>query len=185
MKPKDNVPAELLRTRLDYDPQTGVLTHKERSIGDAASPRQAKSWNTRFAGAEAFTATNFAGYKVGCVRGDRLMAHRVAWAIYHGRWPQGQIDHINGDPSDNRIENLREVSQAINCRNKRLRKDNASGIAGVHWLARINRWQVSIPNGSGGNVYVGVFKTLEEAASARENAVQDMGYGPLHGRAAA
>lgn len=51
-------------------------------------------------------------------KNKQYMAHRVAWALYHGRWPKHTIDHINRDGTDNRIQNLRDVPQAVNNRNK-------------------------------------------------------------------
>jgi hypothetical protein len=78
-----------------------------------------------------FTDTRYGAKEVGQVAGyvDRgyvriyhkrrqFMAHRVAWALYHNKWPEHTIDHINRDGTDNRIINLRDVPQVVNNNNK-------------------------------------------------------------------
>jgi hypothetical protein len=182
---KDKLPVATLREAIEYSPETGKMFYRYRPESDFVTAKLARWWNTHNAGREAFTLTNRAGYKHGSVHQVRIMAHRAAWAVHHGKWPSGQIDHINGDPADNRIQNLRVVSQSENQRNKRVRKDNTSGVPGVFWLKRIRRWQAMAPDGHGGAIYLGVFKTLEDAAEARARATRDMGFGPQHGRAAA
>ena len=101
-----------LASRLSYDPKTGHLSWQRPPSG--ISGRSLSIWNSRFHGREAFTATVTRGYKQGRIDGVAYLAHRVAWAICKGEWPSGVIDHINGDTSDNRIENLRDVSQSEN-----------------------------------------------------------------------
>lgn len=70
-----------------------------------------------------------AGQRAGCIRkdgryvvrvdGELHYVHRIAWLLAHGQWPDEQIDHINGDQSDNRLENLRVVTNTVNAQNKR------------------------------------------------------------------
>jgi hypothetical protein len=92
------------------------------------------------------------------------MGHRAAWLYVHGKWPNGQIDHINGDRSDNRISNLRDVSHSVNQQNvHRPRRDNASGFLGVTRQKNLWTSQVTV---SGKTLHLGLFKTPEEAASA-------------------
>ena len=105
--------AETLRLVLKYDPETGRLFWRERHHGMFSCERVANSWNARHSGKPAFTAKNAYGYHVGSVNGDILQAHRVAWAIASGKDAPDEIDHINGDRSDNRLSNLRPVSQIV------------------------------------------------------------------------
>lgn len=127
-------PAEL-RQLLRYVPETGKLFWL---------PRTNVQFNGQFAGKEAFTAIGPDGYHRGAVNCVSCLAHRVAWAIFYGEWPSSEVDHINCDPVDNRIINLRSASRSQNERNKRLRADNKSGFKGVSWYARDEKWQATI-----------------------------------------
>jgi hypothetical protein len=101
------------------------------------------------------------------VRKGIYKAHRLAWLYVYGRWPDGEIDHINGDGCDNRIANLREATPAENNYNRVRRIDNTSGIKGVSWNKRSGQWLVHV--GFGGRiVHGGLFDTIEEAKAARE-----------------
>lgn len=174
---------EDLRKAVCYDPNTGLFYFRSRDESEFSSQRRAKLWEAKYAGKEAYSTTNWKGYKTGRFGKTTFLAHRAAWAVYYGEWPKGQIDHINGNKADNRIANLRVVSGSINCRNKTQRKDNSSGFAGVSWKASCKRWQVSAPDQEGGQRYVGIFPTIEEAVAARLNAIEGMGFTERHGAA--
>lgn len=95
-----------------------------------------------------------AGYRRVKIKGRMYFAHRLAWFLSYGTWPAHEIDHIDGNPLNNKLENLRDVPKIINQRNARKRKDNRSGLAGVceiwhptkYWVAqwfdgkRKNKW---------------------------------------------
>lgn len=169
------VTIQRLRQVLDYDPKTGVLIWKER---DFAAP----GWNTSYAGKQAFTSDNGKGYRVGSVDRVNLYAHRVAWAIVHGKWPS-TIDHIDGDKSNNRISNLRSVSKAENSRNCRLSKNNTSGANGVSWNKTVEKWQVHVTVDRKQSC-LGMFDCLDAAKAARALADQESGFHPNHGKVA-
>ena len=172
---------ETLRKLLDYDPETGFFTWKPRPVDMFSKPMIQKSWNTRFAGKRAFPTTNSDGYHQGSVDGPLLKAHRIAWAMYHGSWPEGQIDHINGDRTDNRIVNLRDIPPLENHKNRKLAKNNPSGIIGVYWRKEQNCWMAKI----GLNnkiVHLGYFANLSDAIEARKKAERMLGFHPNHGR---
>ena len=95
-----------------------------------------------------------------------ILAHRLAWALHTGDWPKGDIDHINGDESDNRLANLRDVSKSINQQNKRRpRTDNKVGLLGVSWHARGRKWRAQITV-QGTRMYLGLFTTPDAAHAA-------------------
>ena len=123
------------------------------------------------------------GYK--CVKSGGLngtkinvYAHRLAWFLYYGKWPDCEIDHIDHDRSNNRIENLREASTSVNSRNKSKIKSNKSGVNGVFLVGE--KWGASI-GVDGKMVWLGTFKRKEDAVVARKIADIKYGFHPNHG----
>jgi hypothetical protein len=106
------------------------------------------------------------GYFRVYVDGQPIQAHRVAWAISSGAWPEGHIDHINGDGMDNRLENLRDVPQATNQQNEqKARKNSRSGLLGASWSKAMQRWTARIHH-DGKHHFLGYFDTPEQAHAA-------------------
>lgn len=176
----------LLRQFLDYDPSTGKLVWRERLPGHFAdgvysAVRCCKSWNRVNAGNQAFTHIMGIGYAQGSVNGRLLLAHRVIWAIETGEWPQGDIDHINGDRSDNRWANLRDVPHAINLRNASGKSSNASGATGVSYRADRGKWRARVMV-DGRERSLGSFDSFEAAVAAREAAMGSDGFTTRHGQ---
>lgn len=172
----------LLRLLLRYEPDTGKLFWRERPVwmfkegaGRYTAAKAAKTWNTRFAGKEAFTAATTGGYHVGAVNGVLMKAHRAAWAIHYGCWPVNDIDHEDGDPANNRIANMRDVPRGENTRNRRLDPRNESGAHGVTRCSKNpDMWMVLI-TGRGKQEFVGRFRSLESAVAARRKAEERLG----------
>lgn len=121
-----------------------------------------KGANTRLRFTNAFTCKNKSGYFHGRVNQKTYLAHRVIWALYYNEWPYGEIDHINGDRSDNRIENLRIATPSENRCNRGKQSNNTSGYKGVYFNKRNNSWYAEIRK-SGTKKYLGSAKTPEEA----------------------
>jgi len=108
-------------------------------------------------------------------------AHRIAWLLTYGSWPVEQIDHINGNTKDNRLANLRNVSNRENSRNKKIYKNNTSGTLGVSFDKSKQGYVASIMiNGKHKNL--GVFKNKEEASAARAAANIKYNFHENHGR---
>lgn len=181
-----NLPSpDQLRQLLRYEPSTGKLYWLERDVSlfdnrKGSAEKSCRTWNTRFAGKEAF-ATDCHGYGSASVFGRKLLAHRVAWAVHYGAWPSQHIDHINGDRVDNRISNLRNVSQGENTRNAARRFDNTSGHNGVTWNRADRRWVAQIQH-KRKMKYIGGFIELEDAVAARRAAEAALGFHENHGR---
>lgn len=140
-----------------------------------------KSGNIFYVGGNRADKISTGGYKIICMRGLILKAHRVAWLLHTGEWPNGHIDHINGNPSDNRIENLRVVDQVENMRNAKLYASNKSGIPGVRWREDKNRWISSIKI-YGRHMALGSYKSFLDACSARKSAELKYGFHKNHGK---
>lgn len=172
MKTTERLSPDDLRGLLTYDAETGKLFWKARES-------VSHGWNARNAGREAFTATRKDGYKWGTIHNHQYLAHRVAFAIHTGSWPE-IIDHINGNRSDNRIENLRSVSMAENGRNGKLRSNNQSGYNGVFWSSRWKKWKAWV-SFAGKSYALGAFNCPTAAAIRRVKANQEFGFHPNHG----
>lgn len=167
---------EQLRELLRYDQDTGLMFWKERPNemfegGAYPSSRLAKTWNTKYSGKQAFTATKEGGYFVGRILGKSYLAHRVVWALHYGEWPEIGIDHKNGNTTDNRIENLRLASQSENNMNTKRRSDNRSGVKGVFWSKLSKKWcaQIAI-NGRG--KHLGYYTDIDDAAEVYKRAAE-------------
>ena len=160
---------------LSYQPQTGLLFWLPRTASDFgfASCRQSTvdSWNDRNSGRPAFRTVDRDGYLRGEIRGRKYRAHRVIWQMVYGDWPDGQIDHVNGDRADNRIANLRAATNAENQWNTRVRSDSTSGVKGVTWNKQRSKWQARIEV-SGRRIHIGLFDDLRAASIARDAAAR-------------
>lgn len=150
-----------LRRILSYDPSTGIFRWRAR-------PDRDQTWNTRFVGEIAGSVLQI-GYRYINLNTKLKTAHRLAWLYMTGEWPIGQVDHINGNRSDNRWINLRAATQIENSANQGIRSTNTSGAKGVSWDAAKGRWKASITV-AGKTINIGRYKTLAEAAAARRKA---------------
>lgn len=181
-RPDEQYPVsiELLNALLSLDPVTGKLTWRRRNRDLFANPSRAECWNSKYASKEAFTADKGNGYRTGRIGKRNYLAHRVVWALQHGKWPDYQIDHINGQRSDNRPANLRDVPESENHRNVGQRVNHASGVTGVYWHKQISKWIANIVV-DGKTKYLGAYVDKAEAAEAYEDAKLKHGYHANHG----
>lgn len=108
-------------------------------------------------------------------------SHRIVWLMHHDKWPECEIDHINGNRSDNRIENLRDVSCYENQKNKKRSSRNKSGVAGVYWLEKERAWRAYISLDKKLK-HLGHFRVFDDAVAARKAAEAQNGYHQNHGR---
>jgi hypothetical protein len=141
-----------LKKVLHYTPSSGEFTWKIKAarcihIGSVAG------------------ALNYKGYIIISVDRKSYMAHRLAWFYIHGVWPTNQIDHINHDRADNRLSNLREVTQSENSQNQIQAKSHSkTGVLGVN-RAKNGKFRSSITV-EGRVKFLGTFATVEEAKNA-------------------
>lgn len=140
-------PLEELKKILSYNPDTGKFTWLARTA------RATK------VGSEAGSKNNQWGHISISINRKRYYAHRLAWYFVHNEWPKS-IDHINRDPSDNRIANLRPTTQTQNNANRRVVRNGLKGAfrSGTGWVARVGE--------SNNSHYLGWYKTEEQAHAA-------------------
>lgn len=105
------------------------------------------------------------GYVYVKIGGRSYMAHRLAWLIKTGAWPEGMIDHRNLRKSDNWWDNLRPATRSLNGANRSLYSSNSSGLKGVAKERRCERWRATI-RVNGKLLYLGSFKSPEAAHQA-------------------
>lgn len=105
------------------------------------------------------------GYRRIKWKGKRYLTHRILWFLEFGRWPKDQIDHINGNPSDNRSCNLREATHTQNMRNNKVPITNTSGVKGVCWHKPSKAWRAQIKVADK-TLYLGVFADILLAKEA-------------------
>lgn len=162
---------EELRQLLSYDSETGIFTWKKRTDIRSAVNARLEGKPAGFVGKQGYIRIE--------IRGVTHSAHRLAWVMTYGEWPEAQLDHINGDPADNRIVNLRCVTEIENSRNRSLPKDNKTGVIGVH--TQHGKFVAQIKNN--GQIHrLGSFEKLSDAAEARRKAELELGFHPNHGR---
>ena len=162
------LPFELANEYWNYNPETGVFIRKWRDRKHFKSDRSWKRWNTIYAGKIAGCDRDDE-YRAIEVNGNKYLAHRLAWLLHDGEWPEDQIDHINNDPANNRIENLREATHAQNLKNGSSRKGSISKYLGVSWNKEKNKWQAHITC-DGKSYHLGYFTIEEDAARAYDRA---------------
>lgn len=155
----------------------GYLFWRARPESHFSSRRVMASWNAKHANTSA-GATDTKGYLQVKINGRLYMAHHLVWLMHYGYLPDG-IDHIDGNPKNNRISNLREVPHVENMRNQKRRSDNKTGLMGVHLVPRSGKWIAKLSN-----AHIGTFDTLLDACAARKSAEISAGYHANHGRVA-
>jgi hypothetical protein len=158
--------AEIVRQLLEYDGEH--LRWKVNRTGTARKGTIAGS-----------TASK--KYRTIKIFGKTHSAHRVIWLIVHGHWPKHQIDHIDGNPLNNRIDNLRDVTPTENSQNMKRPSHNTSGRIGVYWDKCKRKWAAYIKVGQK-QTGLGRFNHKHEAIAARQLAEEKHGFHPNHGR---
>lgn len=147
---------EKLKELFIYDPVSGLVVRKKTTSSNAKAGSVVGSINSN-------------GYLLTKVCGKSLAIHRIVWIYVHGITPQNEIDHVNGDKTDNRIENLRICSKTENQQNQKLHSDNTSGYHGVSWRKDIGKWRAQIQV-AGKKLMLGCFDNLPEAIEAHTKA---------------
>lgn len=168
------------RECLSFNPDTGMLTWLHRPREHFKSDKAYKTFISKCVGKIAgWVASD--GYINVRINGQAYRAHRLAWLVYHGKWPDNFIDHINGDISDNRICNLRDVDKFKNAQNMGRPSNNTSGFIGVGRASKGDGYRAQIFC-RGERIHLGRFRTIEEAIEARKKAQNELGFHDNHGR---
>lgn len=146
-----------IKKAFSYNADTGELTRLDRRNGSGS--------------------VDVYGYLILKIKGRQYKAHRVAWYLHYGEFPCGVIDHINGNKLDNRISNLRDVSQLENNRNAQIKPNRQTQAKGV-WVDRTKGLVSNFATRIEGKSFR--FKTLREAVKFRQQKLTELGYGEGH-----
>ena len=157
-----NITQSEVKGIFNYDPETGDFTWRvDRGTRAKAGDK---------------AGCNHNGYiRVG-LDGRNYLVHRLIWLYMTGAFPDGEIDHINRVKDDNRFGNLRVVSSKGNSKNLSLSKANTTGISGVFWDKKLEKWQVQIRG-----AHEGFFPCLLDAVATRFRVYKELGFDITHG----
>lgn len=165
MKPKELPTTEYLRSKFIYNPLSGSLFYIDKPNSIVGTKDKG-------------------GYLTVQLKAQVYRVHRLVWQLFYGDLtPDSQIDHINGERADNRIVNLRKVTNLENHRNRKKSVRNTTGYAGVSIYKADGkvRFRASIRN-KGKLISLGLYDSAEAAYQTRLRANKEYGYHPNHGR---
>ena len=144
--------AERARELMSYDAATGVITWRKRM-------------NARVPAGSPVGCLSKRGYVITLIGRKNYFVHRLAWLLVMGEWPAGVIDHIDGDPANNRWGNLRESTPALNSQNQRRAMGGRAPGALLGTSPKRNKW-VAVIGINRKRIHLGTFDTAEEAHAA-------------------
>lgn len=170
IRPMTEEERQLIQLNLSYDPETGSFTHRIDKRGGRVK-----------AGSMVKTKPSRDGYLHIGVGGIIYLAHRLAWLLTYGEWPDMQVDHKDHVRTNNRIDNLRLVTPQGNKMNETLRADNTSGTTGVCWNKREGKWSAYVYQNRK-LISLGYFHAKDEAITARAKANDNFGFHENHGK---
>ena len=153
-----SITQDKLKKLISYNPDTGEF-FRLVSLSNSSKIGKVTGYKTDF------------GYIRLCVDGKQYFAHRLAWLYIYGEFPSSVIDHIDQNPSNNKISNLRTVSIKQNLENRNKPKNNKSGFKGVSWSKSVNKWIAMIGH-KNQQIYLGAYKNIHDADHAYQNAAK-------------
>ena len=151
MEKRPRITHARLHEVLRYDPETGEFRWRQR-VSKALQ-------------IDAVAGTVSTYYRCIRIDGRTYTAHHLAWFYITGEWASGLIDHRDGNPTNNRWDNLRPATSSENSANRRRGRNNKSGFKGVFWCKRHGGWLARIQKDRRTR-YLGRFATAEEAHEA-------------------
>lgn len=164
---------------LEYNPETGDMIWKERPLHHFFNAHSWKAWNKKYAKRIAGTI-DYQGYRRIGLLGRIHQAHRMAWAIMTGSFPDAEIDHIDHDRNNNKWNNLRAVTGGENQRNQTIYKNNTSGVTGVCWHKQSKKWQAQVQTNTG--IFAKRFQSFNDATQAVLKARKSFNFHENHGK---
>lgn len=150
-----------------YNEETGILIHKEKTVNDL---KVFKRWNSRYANKQAGGISKTNGYAQVSINNHPYYQHRIIFIMEYGYNPENEIDHIDRDRTNNKLDNLREVTRSCNTKNRDIQTNNNSGVTGVYQDKRTLSWVAQIK--VSGVITTKTFKNFDDAVICRYNMEQ-------------
>lgn len=175
--PKPILSQKFLKSIYEY--KDGHLYH----LPKPDTSRFNRTFNTRYAGKTCGYCNDLGYIRMRITRNkkfSRYSEHSLIFLYHHGYMP-AEIDHIDGNPSNNNINNLRDVTHQENGKNCSINKDNKSGFNGVYLCKKSNKWIAYIKVNYIRH-HLGTFKEKQDAIEARMKANIEYGFHENHGR---
>lgn len=169
MHSKYNLTKDELMKLLRYEAKTGHLYWISKGTA-----------KTRVIGTRVGSLCKTSGYRLVGINKHVYREHHLVWLLFNDKFPDGVIDHINHDKADNRIENLRDISQSENTRNQSARRNTSSGEQGIWYCKTRQRWIAEIKL-NGKKVFQSKFPDATSAMIAREAKLKELGFHDNHG----
>ena len=168
VRAKRDFDSEFISEFLEYDPDTGAFR-----------------WNYKInpACVDGWFIPKDVGKGAGSIDvfGQRYICTHIAWLLHWGVWPTYEIDHIDGNNQNHKIDNLRDVPHVINMQNMKRKKHNKSGVSGVSICSKSGRFVVNM-SVNGKTKWFGWYKTIEEASARRDEVCKQLGFHENHGK---
>lgn len=160
---EENIKDLSVHERFEY--KDGALFWKHHPLSLFGAERAWKAFNTKHAGKRVGRSVN--GYLYVPIKRRHYSIHRIIFFMFHGYEPY-IVDHIDGNPLNNKIENLRAATNSQNQANTRLSKANTSGYKGVYFHKSTGLWQASVRKDKK-LIHLGLFQNIEDAVKARRS----------------
>ena len=170
---------EYLKECLEYNPETGDIIWKTRPRHHFSDHRAWKTWNSRWSGHQAGAITEY-GYRRISINWRLYLAHRIAWAIMTGSFPEKEVDHIDHNRCNNSWDNLREVTRGENSKNQTISTKNSSGLTGVSWSKQKTKWRAVVCTKT--KAFFKNFDSFDDAAQAVLAARKERNFHDNHGK---
>lgn len=180
----NTISAKYIKECLDYNPETGIFVWKDRPLSHFKSEAGWKIFHSSFSGLKAGSVNVMScgkSYIRIRILGKYWLAHRLAWIIVNGSIDENlEIDHIDGNGTNNSIRNLRLVNRTLNAQNHKMQKSNKSGVVGVYFDSNCGKWRAQITSNKV-KYDLGCYSEFNEAVMARKSAELLHGFHKNHG----
>lgn len=166
---------EYFNSMFIYIAETGDIVWKERNDDSKESKMFNERYAGKIAGSKVSSSHSVTSYIQTKISGKSIKNHRIIFAMHYGFMPD-EVDHIDHNGLNNRIENLRQSNRKDNSKNIPMQKSNKSGHIGVNWHKAAKKWQARAVDLNGKRIDLGRFDDIQDAINARRKYEKEFKY---------